>query len=121
VGAAGWTWYTGSAGWMYRIWVEDVLGFQLRGNRLSIRPSVPDEWESFRITYRYGNSVWRIQVHHVKDRQANEIEFDGKRSEGPIELFDDGKEHQAEVWVSSPNWKASEASTKDESNLVQVV
>ncbi len=49
VGQCGWTWYTGSAGWMYRIWIEEVLGFRLRGDRFTVDPAIPDEWAGFRV------------------------------------------------------------------------
>jgi len=48
-GTCGWTWYTGSAGWMYRVWLEDVLGFHLQGKRLRMAPAIPDEWPGFRF------------------------------------------------------------------------
>ena len=57
-GRAGWTWYTGSAGWMYRVWIEEVLGFRLRGDQLTIAPAIPDDWNGFEIVYRYRSTVW---------------------------------------------------------------
>ena len=61
-GQAGWTWYTGSAGWMYKTWIEEVLGFQLRGDRLTIAPVIPEDWEGFEITYRHGSATYEISV-----------------------------------------------------------
>src|SRR5439155_6871369 len=62
LGRGGWTWYTGSAGWMYRVWLEEVLGFKLRENRLSIEPAIPKDWPGFVITFRYGQTEYRIEV-----------------------------------------------------------
>jgi cyclic beta-1,2-glucan synthetase len=84
-GRAGWTWYTGSAGWMYRIWLEEVLGFQLRGNLLSIRPAIPADWEGFEISYRFGSSTYQIRVEG------------GSATDRPIRLIDDGGIHRVIV------------------------
>jgi cyclic beta-1,2-glucan synthetase len=89
-GRAGWTWYTGSAGWMYRVWIEEVLGFKLRGDRLTIEPSIPDEWDGFEIAYRYKSSRYEIAVRRSV----------GQRSPAaPIQLVDDGQVHQVTVWI----------------------
>ena len=56
MGRGGWTWYTGSAGWMYRVWLEEVLGFKLRGNHLSIAPAIPEDWPGYVLTFRYGET-----------------------------------------------------------------
>jgi cellobiose phosphorylase len=81
-GRGGWTWYTGSAGWMYRVWLEEVLGFKLRGNRLSMQPVIPEEWPGFVITFRYGRTEYRI-----------EVENGGEPSKQEIELKDDQRSH----------------------------
>ena len=57
LGRGGWTWYTGSASWMYRIGLEAILGFKKEGNTLTIDPCVPVEWREFRIEYRHGRSA----------------------------------------------------------------
>ena len=62
VGQSGWTWYTGSAAWMYRIWIEEVLGFRLRGDRFTVEPSMPADWPGFELTYRHGSTVYEITV-----------------------------------------------------------
>jgi cyclic beta-1,2-glucan synthetase len=90
VGQCGWTWYTGSAAWMYRIWTEEVLGFRLRGDRLTIDPAIPDEWPGFELTYRYRSTVYDIKV------QRREGE---KSVPSAIELKDDGGRHEIVVWL----------------------
>jgi cyclic beta-1,2-glucan synthetase len=94
VGRAGWTWYTGSAGWMYRIWVEEVLGFQLRGDTLTMAPAIPDEWEGFEITYKYRSSVYEIEV------RRNTPEAGSVVAGSPIKLVDDGATHKVTVRLS---------------------
>ena len=90
-GRAGWTWYTGSAGWMYRIWIEEVLGFRLRGDRLTIAPVIPDDWSGFEITYRYRSTVYEIEVRRADSPQAP--------LNSPIQLMDDGGTHKVTVWI----------------------
>ncbi|MFT3883634.1 MAG: hypothetical protein QM703_28800 [Gemmatales bacterium] len=95
VGHVGWTWYTGSASWYYRVGLEEILGFRLRGNRLQMVPAIPSHWHSFRITYRYrDNTVYHIHV----DRSAkstNVLQLDGRPVDDDwITLVDDGLEHQ---------------------------
>ena len=69
-GRAGWTWYTGSAGWMYRVWIEEVLGFRLRGDQLTIAPVIPDDWSGFEITYRYRSTVYEIEVRRADSHES---------------------------------------------------
>jgi cyclic beta-1,2-glucan synthetase len=76
-GRAGWTWYTGSAGWMYRVWLEEVLGVRLRGNRLEIAPTLPAEWPSYTLTLRYGETEYRIEVENGASGEAILLKDDG--------------------------------------------
>src|SRR4029077_807336 len=62
VGRGGWTWYTGSAAWMYRAGVESILGFNLRGDRLQIDPCIPHHWPGFEIVFRYRSARYVIMV-----------------------------------------------------------
>jgi len=98
-GQCGWTWYTGSAGWMYRIWIEEVLGFQLRGTRLSIQPVIPAEWPGFEITYRYRSATYRIVVEQGNTNNRS-MELDGAAVNGDfIELADDRRRHDLVVRI----------------------
>ena len=65
VGQSGWTWYTGSAAWMYRIWIEEVLGLQIRGDQFSVDPAIPDEWPGFELVYRHRSATYEITVHRM--------------------------------------------------------
>jgi len=97
-GKAGWTWYTGSAAWLYRAGIEYILGFKKSGNRLYMNPCIPDEWDKYEIEYKFKNTAYKIVVENkfgwkgVKKR----IILDGKRiKEKFIPLSDDGKKHIA--------------------------
>ena len=62
VGRGGWTWYTGSAGWMYRLLVESLLGVTREENRLRFKPCIPPHWPGFRIDHRHGETLYEISV-----------------------------------------------------------
>jgi cyclic beta-1,2-glucan synthetase len=98
VGRGGWTWYTGSAGWMYRTAVEGILGIQLRGRILALNPCIPRAWAGFEITYEYGSSRYRITVENPHGVSCGVIQasLDGQEISGtPCEftLKDDGSHH----------------------------
>ncbi len=61
-GRGGWSWYTGSASWLYRAALENILGFRLRGNRLTLAPCVPADWEGYEITLRHGSTTYAIRA-----------------------------------------------------------
>ncbi len=87
-GRGGWTWYTGSAGWMYRLIVESLLGLHRENDKLSVLPCVPNGWNEYKVHYRYGESVYHIVVN---------------RDPGPniLHLVDDASEH--DVFLSMPS------------------
>jgi len=99
-GRGGWTWYTGAAGWMYRLTVETLLGLRLEVDHLRIEPCVPAHWESYKIHYRYRDTVYHITVKQNGEPtgQGTRVIMDG--SECPdtrIPLVDDRREHIVEV------------------------
>jgi cellobiose phosphorylase len=67
-GRGGWTRYTGSAGWLYRVGLEAILGFRLRGNRLHIKPCIPPTWQGYELTYRYGSATYHVSVENRGSR-----------------------------------------------------
>jgi cyclic beta-1,2-glucan synthetase len=102
VGRGGWTWYTGSAGWMYRTATEGILGIHLRGNILSIDPCIPRTWPGFEITYKRGASRYHIAVENPNSvcRGVVHCWLDGKelsRKQCDIGLVDDGTYHHVRV------------------------
>jgi cyclic beta-1,2-glucan synthetase len=97
-GRGGWTWYTGSAGWLYRLITEFFLGFHQEGDKLKIIPCVPKEWESFKVNYRYKNTMYNIQVVQSGNSEEMIVTVDGIIMEDKIiSLKDDGAEHAAVV------------------------
>jgi cyclic beta-1,2-glucan synthetase len=102
VGRGGWTWYTGSAGWLYRAGLEWILGFRVRGTTLLVDPCVPREWPGFEIVYRYRSSRYEIAVENPGGvcRGVVLAELDGAALPGPearIDLADDGATHRLRV------------------------
>ncbi len=102
VGRGGWTWYTGSAGWMYRAGLEWILGFRLRGATLLIDPCIPKAWRHFEIVFRYHSARYDIAVEnpHGVSRGVARVELDGKLLQGNpllIPLSDDGATHSVRV------------------------
>ena len=103
VGRGGWTWYTGSAGWMYRLLIETLLGIHLEGSQLRLDPKMPESWPSFKIHYRFRQTVYHIMIsRHLGDPIIpNAISVDGLNIEGAtISLVDDQLEHIVEMKVS---------------------
>jgi cyclic beta-1,2-glucan synthetase len=86
VGHGGWTWYTGAAGWMYRVWTEDVLGLKVRGDTLSIDPSISPEWDRFEMSYDRGTAVYDIEVLNPEkvSKGVVRVEMDGRVLEDGI-------------------------------------
>ncbi len=102
VGRGGWTWYTGSASWMYRVGLEAILGFTKRGDTLVIDPRVPAEWAEFSITYRFGTATYAIVVRQPgRLREGAVVTLDGSKLEGAeIPLVDDGERHSVIIDVA---------------------
>jgi cellobiose phosphorylase len=105
-GRGGWTWYTGSAGWMYRLIVESLLGLRLQVDRLHVAPCLPAHWEALKIHYRYRETVYHIdiaQTHAGDDGgkcDETRVTVDGVEQDGQaIALVDDQQEHTVEVRV----------------------
>jgi cellobiose phosphorylase len=100
-GRGGWTWYTGSAGWMYRLVVESLLGVQRRGDKLSFAPCVPEDWRSWELEYRYGGTRYRVMFERVATGStvAQVLCDEAPLADGIVPLRDDGREHLVEVRV----------------------
>jgi cellobiose phosphorylase len=98
-GRGGWTWYTGAAGWMYRLIVESLLGLTLEVDKLQFQPCIPADWESFQVHYRYRETFYHITVTRTGVEQS--VMIDGLlQSDGMIHLIDDRKEHLVEVRIN---------------------
>ncbi|MDD1650697.1 MAG: hypothetical protein LUO80_09940, partial [Methylococcaceae bacterium] len=99
-GRGGWTWYTGAAGWMYRLTVETLLGLHLEVDHLRMAPCIPAHWASYEIRYRYRETVYHITVKRrgKEAEQVISVTLDGVVINGAgIPLVDDRREHHVEV------------------------
>jgi cellobiose phosphorylase len=103
IGRGGWSWYTGSAGWMYRLILESLLGLRLEVDRLFIAPCLPAHWEGFKIHYRYRETVYHVAVEQkrsdsVESSRALLVSLDGvEQHDGAIPLVDDRQDHSVRV------------------------
>ena len=100
-GRGGWTWYTGSAGWMYRLIVESLLGLRLEVDKLRVTPCLPADWRTFKVHYRYRETVYHIAVlQTLLGIGETRITVDGvERPDKMIPLVDDRQDHSVEVKI----------------------
>jgi cyclic beta-1,2-glucan synthetase len=99
-GRAGWTWYTGSAGWMYRAGLESILGLRRRGSFFEVAPCIPASWPEFSIQWRVGRSIYKIVVTNP-ERRCRGVAYaqcDGATVDArAIPLLDDGATHLVKI------------------------
>jgi cyclic beta-1,2-glucan synthetase len=99
-GRGGWTWYTGSASWLYRVTLENILGLEVGERWLSISPCIPADWPQISLRYQRGKTRYQITVRnpHKVQRGVRQLSVDGHVVEpGPIAFSDDGGTHLIEV------------------------
>jgi cellobiose phosphorylase len=99
-GRGGWTWYTGSAGWLYRVALEAILGIRRVANTLRLEPCVPRGWPGFEVAYRHGSASYRIRVENPAGvgRGVRSVTVDGQPVSGSaVPLLNDGREHNVRV------------------------
>lgn len=102
-GRGGWTWYTGSAGWMYRLLLETLLGVNLEGNQLRLTPSLPKAWNTFSVHYRYRQTQYHIRITRTPGAFAGNCRLwlDGQALPGnTFPLLDDYQEHSVEMRIA---------------------
>jgi len=100
-GRGGWTWYTGSAGWMYRLIVESLLGLRLEDDKLFIEPCLPADWETYKVSYRFRETFYHITIHQTHDGNfGTGITVNGVKNDNKfISLVNDHREHSVEVRI----------------------
>jgi cellobiose phosphorylase len=110
-GRGGWSWYTGSAGWLYRLMLETLLGLRLEEGTLKFKPCLPADWKEYKIHYRYRETTYHISVVQRTDGKRDEkrdaeaaidpvVTVDGVLQAAPVvTLVDDRREHYVEVRV----------------------
>ena len=99
-GAGGWSWYTGSASWLYRLLVEDLLGMRLEVDVLTFAPLLPAGWPGFKLTYRYRNTFYHVEIRRTAPAAAavRRVSVDGaEQPDLQIHLVDDGRERRVLV------------------------
>jgi cyclic beta-1,2-glucan synthetase len=99
-GRGGWTWYTGSAAWAYRLGLEAILGIRRQGAALAIRPCIPSSWPAYEVAYRVGGATYRIRVENPDGVNSGvvAIRLDGSALEDDVlPLVDDGRVHEVSV------------------------
>jgi cellobiose phosphorylase len=102
VGRGGWTWYTGSAGWMYQLILESFLGLKREGDTLRFDPCIPKDWESFKLIYVFKHTTYHIEIRQELGLSENEVVMNGiPQQNNLIPLIDDKKGHQVVVTLSS--------------------
>jgi cyclic beta-1,2-glucan glucanotransferase len=110
IGRGGWTWYTGSAAWMYRLGLESILGLRRRGRRFTIAPCIPGSWDGFHLRWRHGRTTYDITVENPgrRNRGVAKAVLDGAPADaGAIPLVDDGALHRLRVVMGEPTPDAS--------------
>ena len=102
-GRGGWTWYTGSAGWMYQLLIESFIGLKREGDKLYFSPCLPEEWDAVKVQYRYLTTVYQIEIRQVKESTGIKTVINGQEENGEfISLVDDGLVHEVQVIVGEP-------------------
>lgn len=100
IGRGGWTWYTGSASWLYRLGIERLLGLTREGDRLKFAPCIPDRWSGYDMTYRHDETNYSIHVHNPNgvNRGIIQIKLDDNIvSEDYLVLQNDGLNHEVHI------------------------
>ena len=92
IGMGGWSWYTGSAAWTYRAWVEEIMGLRVSGDTMRVEPVIPNWWEGFRLRYRRGEAIYEIQVENPDgcERGVLWVELDGRRLQDGVVPLEHG-------------------------------
>ena len=102
-GRGGWSWYTGSAGWLYKAGIEEMLGFKKQGDTIILNPCISQKWTEYSLQYKYINTMYKINVHNPQgvNKGAFNILIDGNVIDGnTIHLVNDGATHEANVYLN---------------------
>jgi cyclic beta-1,2-glucan synthetase len=105
-GRGGWSWYTGSAAWIHRVAIENVLGIERRGNKLFFRPCLPDEWPRFEISIRHLEAIYRIAIHHPGrfDGKNTSLVEHGRLLPGTALTLEESGNHEIQVFPNVGAW-----------------
>ncbi len=109
-GRGGWTWYTGSSGWMYRLGIEAILGLRRAGDKLIVDPCIPHGWPHYSLTYRYQETVYTIRIENPQGvcRGLQSVAVDGEDSaDCTIPLLNDGGKHTVIIQLGADNTESA--------------
>ncbi|MEO6452823.1 MAG: glucoamylase family protein [Ginsengibacter sp.] len=99
-GRGGWTWYTGSAGWMYQLIIGSFIGLKRKNNTLHFTPCIPEGWDLLKISYRYMDTMYKIELKKVHENELTRVIVDGKQEINTfLTLVNDGTEHKVEFFI----------------------
>ena len=100
-GRGGWTWYTGSSGWMYQLIIQAILGIKIKGNQLVCTPCFPLTWPSITLQYRFGKALYHITIYQITTPKMSHWKMDEREGNGnAVLLLDDGAVHFLEMLVA---------------------
>ena len=102
LGRGGWTWYTGSASWMFRLLTETLLGINRRGDKLHLTPHLRKEWDSYKVHYRFQDTVYHITFNRIKDSVIEPyLLLDGMKQDdfNTVYMKNDSTEHSVDMWI----------------------
>ncbi|MEO7523697.1 MAG: hypothetical protein ABIT58_06355, partial [Ferruginibacter sp.] len=102
-GRGGWTWYTGSAGWMYQLIIEWFIGLKRKGNELEFRPCLPEGWDTIKIDYKYLETVYHIQLKIGIDHAPRVIDNGNETQTTSLTLVNDMKDHEVTFFIGVGN------------------
>ncbi|HET6266275.1 MAG TPA: glycosyl transferase, partial [Acidobacteriota bacterium] len=109
VGRGGWSWYTGSAAWVYRVWLEQVLGLRLQGDHFAVNPCIPAGWKEFTMRLKKKNTLYEIRVENPEgvSQGISELTIDGTRAEGlKVPLVGDQRTVKVQILLGGEKNKA---------------
>ena len=101
-GRGGWSWYTGSASWFYKVAIENILGFNIKNNEIIMNPVISKNWKGFEIQYKYKTSIYNIKVnnYNMKNTGVQKVIVNGEEvNENKIRLIDNGKIYNIEIFM----------------------
>ena len=92
IGRGGWTWYTGSASWYYKIGIEYILGLKVENEYIKIEPCIPKDWKEYQIQYRWKQSIYNIDIKNPEGKNTGitSVKLNGKETENRIKLQENG-------------------------------
>jgi cellobiose phosphorylase len=111
VGRGGWTWYTGSAGWMYQAAIQAIAGLERRGDTIAFNPCIPSGWPEFSLEWSFGTTTYRFVVSNPEHRSRGIVSAtldEGAVDPAAIPLVEDGGRHEVRVVLGHPAIATSE-------------